>query len=137
MILRRFLSDTPDKTIVQMFRYVFAGALAFITDFGLLVFFTEISGIHYLVSAALSFCVAVTVSYVMCTKWVFHKRRLENVRAEFTVFFIIGAVGLFLNEAVLYFLTENASLHYMVSKIFSSLIVSSWNFFGKKYILYN
>lgn len=71
MSVRNLLITVNDRTSVQFFRYFFVGGLAFIIDYGLLIFFTEIFKIYYLISATISFLCGLVVNYTISIFWVF------------------------------------------------------------------
>lgn len=126
-----------DKTLIQLFRYTFVGGIAYCIDFGSLFFLTEFAKINYLISAAIAFLFGLITNYLLSTLWVFSKRTLADKKIEFLVFSIIGLVGLGLNEALIWFFTELAGFHYLISKMFSTVVVFLWNFFARKKILFN
>lgn len=55
---------------------------------------------------------------------------------EFTVYSIIGVIGLLINNFLLYFFTDYLHIHYMISKLITAILVMGWNFFGRKLILF-
>lgn len=122
---------------LQLFRYLFVGGAAFVVDFGSLYLLTQYAGLHYTLSAALSFILGLVVNYLLSIRWVFSERKLRNRSAEFIVFAIIGIVGLGLNVAIIWFFTEYIRLHYLVSKIVAAVLVFLWNFAGRKFILFD
>jgi len=121
----------------QVLRYLIAGGVAFIIDFGCLVLLTSGFGIYYLYSAAAAFLLGLTTNYVISVTWVFSKRSLSNRYAEFLIFAWTGMVGLALNQLAMWLLTDFAQLHYTVSKIASTVLVLSWNFVSRKLILFS
>lgn len=130
-----FLKET-DKWFIQLFRYCFVGGLAFIVDYGFLVLLTEVCGLHYLISATISFIAGLIVNYLLSTSWIFRQSKLENKWAEFIVFAIIGVIGLGLNNLLLYLFTDIIHIHYMISKLITTGIVMIWNFGARKIILF-
>ena len=135
--LHRLFAGQASGTLTQLILYGFVGGLAFIVDYGSLWFLTEVCGLHYLLSAAIAFVLGLVCNYLLSTSWVFSGRRLENRWAEFAVFALIGIVGLGLNELIMWVGTDLLHLHYMLSKIISTAIVFFWNFFARKFILFN
>lgn len=129
--------DKTDSTLVQLIRYTFVGGIAFLVDFGTLYALTEGAGLHYLVSAALSFGLGLLTNYGLSVAWVFQRRRLRSRWAEFGVFGLIGLVGLGFNEVTIWLLTEKLGLHYLMSKIASTVCVYLWNFFARKFALFS
>ena len=122
---------------VQLFRYFWVGGTAFAVDFGLLWLLTGWCGVHYLLSAAIAFAAGLTVNYALSVSWVFSERALRSRIAEFTAFVSIGIVGLGLNEAILWSMTDFLELHYLISKTVATAAVFFWNFTARKYLLFN
>ncbi len=131
-----FKSKT-NSTSLQLFRYTFVGGLAFIVDFGTLFLLTEYFNTHYLISAGVAFIFGLTTNYILSVIWVFNSRNMKNKMMEFLLFTIIGLVGLALNELFLWLLTELLLIYYLFSKIITTFIVYFWNFFARKYMLFN
>ena len=136
-LLQKLTTGKADSLRSQLFRYFIVGGIAFLVDYGSLWFLTDICGLHYLVSAAIAFLLGLTCNNLLSTSWVFDNRRLQSRWAEFAVFAIIGVIGLGLNELILYAGTDLLHLHYLVSKIISTALVFFWNFFARKFILFN
>lgn len=136
-LIRRFFIAETDHWFIQLFRYCFVGGFAFLVDYGLLVLLTEVCGLHYLVSATISFIAGLVVNYLLSTSWVFRKSKLENKWAEFAIFAIIGVVGLLLNNLLLYLFTDLAHIHYMISKLLTTALVMIWNFGARKIVLFS
>ncbi len=135
--LKKLFLEETDNWFIQLFRYLFVGGAAFLVDYGLLVLLTEVFGLHYLVSATISFIAGLIVNYLLSTSWIFRKSKMENKWAEFLIFSIIGVVGLLLNNLLLYLFTDLAHIHYMISKLITTAIVMLWNFGARKIILFN
>ena len=136
-MIEKFIKNKTDNTLIQLFRYTFVGGIAFLIDFSTLYILTEIFNIYYLLSAALAFLLGLAVNYILSILWVFKFRVIKSRYVEFIIFGIIGIVGLSLNELIIWTFTEYVEFHYMASKIVSTVIVYLWNFFARKYILYN
>jgi len=124
-------------TVYQLFRYGFVGGVAFVADYGLLWVLTEKADLQYLVSAAVAFVAGLTVNYLLSNLIVFKTHRLASRWAEFAVFAIIGVIGLGLNEAIMYCCSDLIGIHYMVSKLVSTVTVFFWNFFARKLTLFS
>ena len=133
----RLLKHQTDKTSIQFFRYIFVGGMAFLVDFGSLYIFTEFFGLYYLISAAIAFILGLIANYFLSINWVFNKRTMDNLTFEFGIFCIIGIVGLGLNELFIWFFTAELTFYYLISKIFAATLILFWNFFARKYILFN
>lgn len=132
--LNRLLYSSTNNIFIQLFRYLFVGGTAFVVDFGLLAALTELFGIPYYISAAAGFIGGLTVNYVLSIIWVFDSaaKSKRDRMVEFLVFAIIGVVGLGLNALIIWFFTEKIGIHYMISKIISTITVFVWNFLGRR-----
>jgi putative flippase GtrA len=120
----------------EFLRYVAVGGVAFLFDFTTLTVLREAAGFHYLLSAALGFCVGLVVNYTLSTKWVFSRRRLASKTAEFSIFTVVGVAGLALNEIVMWLFTSGFHFHYMLSKLVSAGLVLLWNFSARKILIF-
>ncbi|HEY3442548.1 MAG TPA: GtrA family protein [Paludibaculum sp.] len=124
------------STTGQFARYLVVGGLAFAIDFGTLYALTESARLHYLASAAIAFVLGLIANYALSRAWVFQRRTLSSTSLEFAAFTAIGVIGLGLNEAGLWLLTERAHLHYMASKVITAGVVFLWNFGARKALLF-
>jgi putative flippase GtrA len=136
-VLLASIELTPTTDVkVQVLRSLVVSIIALFVDFGMLIVFKEVFGIHYLVAAALSFMLGVAVNYALSVTWVFADRKLSSRRMEFTIFFVICAIGLVLNLLIIAGLVQWFQFDYRVAKIVSTIIVFFWNFIARKKILY-
>ena len=132
---RNSLINKPDSLSLQFIKYLFVAGAALLVDYILLFILTDLFNWFYLVSTTVSFTIALTVSYHLSIKWVFTKSSYNKVY-EFVMFFLIGAIGLFANLLIMFYFTDLLKLHYMGSKIVSTVFIHFWNFFARKHILY-
>ena len=135
--IKALFTGKTNQVLVQLFRYTFVGGFAFLVDFGLLFFLKEICDIHYLLSATLSFVAGLFVNYFISIYWVFTSSKNQNRKLEFLYFGLIGVIGLILNDFFIWLFTDKAQFHYLISKIAAAILVYLWNFFARKYLLFN
>lgn len=135
MISKLFKVPSNDISI-QIFRYILSGAAACAVDYGALILFTQTFRLYYLTSAAIAFMLGSIVSYLLNITWVFDQRTFSDRRMEALLFFSIGVAGLFLNHYCIQFFTETIKLHYLVSKVISTIAVFFVNFIARKFILF-
>lgn len=134
--LDKIFVRSTDNTLIQFFRYLFVGGLAFVVDFGLLYVLTEFCGLHYLLSATISFTAGLMINYLISMVWIFQSSGYNKL-VEFLTFAAIGIVGLLLTNLLMWVFTDHVGVHYMISKMLTTAIVLSWNFFARKYILFS
>jgi putative flippase GtrA len=120
----------------QLARAVPVSLVSFALDFGALALLTEIAGLHYLLSAALSFLLGTTVSWLLSILWVFDVRRFSSRFAEYALFVFVGVVGLAINEVLLWAFTDGVGLHYLLSKLIAATLGFFWNFGMRKALLF-
>ncbi len=132
---RLFVYKT-DNLLIQLIRYTIVGGLAFVVDFGLLFILTEYARLHYILSATCSFLAGLLVNYYISTAWVFEST-IKNKHIEFTLFALIGIIGLGLNDLLIWIFTEKCHIYYMFSKLITAALVYLWNFLGRKYLVFN
>lgn len=122
---------------IQAFRYLVSGGTAFLVDAGLLALLTELFGREQLLLwTAVAFCAGLLITYLFSILWVFDNRSLKSRTAEVAIFVGIGVVGLGLTELFMWLLADKAGLHYLLSKIITTVLVFVWNFAAKKLILF-
>ena len=129
-----FMAKT-DNMILQFIRYSFVGGIAAIVNIGMLYVFTDICHIYYLISSAISFILGLLVNYILSKQFVFQEEISISKTKEFLIYAIIGVLGLGIDTLLLGLFTSIVGIYYMISKIFSTMIVFIWNFTSRK-ILY-
>ena len=138
-----FVGDT-DNTLIQFFRYLFVGGLAFVVDFALsyILFrfaFNEQKEFGW-VTNSLSFVAGLAVNYLISTFWIFKNSKVKNKLVEFLSFAAIGVVGLLITIGITklfeIWLGDTTSLFQIIAKIVSTAVSFLWNFFARKILLY-
>lgn len=121
--------------INQFIKFAGVGTAAFFIDYGFMIFFTEIFGIFYLVSATLSFTISVIFNYMVSMRFVFTHRKDLSRRREFIIFIILSVIGLGLNNIGMFVGVEVLCIDYRATKILATMCVTLFNFFTRRSIL--
>jgi len=121
---------------VHLLRGIFSSNISFALDFGLLTFLTEVVHLHYLISNVIAFMAGTTLLYVLSIYWVFNRRSIRSKHLEYWLFILIGAVGVGLNESLIWFFTEKVHVYYLYSKIIAGCTVFFWNFISRRNLLF-
>jgi len=133
---RKLLLEPTQDVWLQAFRSVFVGGVSFLVDAGIL-FFLEMAGLHYLWAAAVSFIFGLFTNFGLSKQFIFIKNRVKvNHISEFALFALVGVIGLFFTEALLYLFTDIFHLYFMISKMIATIFVLFWNFGARKFLLY-
>ena len=140
--------ESMKNLLNQIMKFGIVGLFCFFIDFGITTGFTNLLGIHYLVSKFLGFVVSAVVNYLLSIKFVFTQKKEMDKKKEFTVFLILSSFGLLINEIVMYLcidgiyarsgqLQELVSHANMValSSILATGIVMVYNFISRKLFL--
>ena len=117
--------------LYEIARFVLVGGACFILDYGLLYILTEYGGLHYLLSAGISFTVSVFVDYWPCLVCVFRGANAQTRRAKM-LFFGSSIAGLGLNQLLMWLLVDIAGIYYMIAKLIAAGIVMVWNYILKR-----
>lgn len=123
------------KLFQQIVRFGLVGVMAFCIDYGLMLLLTEGFHIHYMISAAISFTVSAVFNYLMSVAFVFQTDSSRSRLAEFILFFAMSAVGLGINQGMMWLLSEQLPVPYQLSKIFATGVVMVYNFVTRKLFL--
>jgi putative flippase GtrA len=135
--VNRLTSPLRHPLAQQFIRYVGVGGFSFLVDFATLYLLTDVAGWHYLLAATAAFVAGLVTNYLLCLRWVFDFHRMGNRLHEFVVFGIIGLAGLLLNNLLLFLLTEEVGLHYLLSKLFAAAFVLLFNFSLRRWMLFS
>ena len=135
IFLTLFIQKSKKKR-VEFFRYFFVSIASLLTDFSFLYILTSFFNLHYLISAAISYTVGIFVNYFLSVKWVFSKKSLNSRPMEFTVFALIGVIGLGVNEILMWFFTSVLMQHFMISRVISAGVGYIWKYLARKYFLF-
>lgn len=122
----------------QMWRYFLTGGLAFVVDFWLFAICLDALGWHYLVANLVGLVAGLAVNYWISVRWVFAacKRSVSNRSLEFSMFALIGVLGVLLNQALMWFQVDFLEILPMLAKFISAAIVLLWNFGIRKIFLF-
>ncbi len=123
------------KLIQQIYRFGIVGVICFIIDYGLMLLLTELAGVPYLVSCAISFSVSVTVNYLLSMRFVFDSKKDADKRKEFVLFVVLSLIGLGLTELLMWVGVSRLGADYKLAKIIVTGIVMVYNFVTRKVLL--
>lgn len=128
--------EQTDNFFVQLFRYVFVGGIAFIADWGMMVFLHEAVRTNVYIATAIAFVFGLIVNFILSKIFVFQEASEKTgTVGEFIVYGIIGATGLLFTEVIMWLLLK-IDILYMIAKVVAAAIVLVWNFVARKILLY-
>lgn len=121
----------------RLLRYLVAGSVAAIVDFGLLYLFTDEFGLHYLISAILAFIAAFFVSFFLQKFWTFRDDSVDRVHVQVVIYFVIAVFNLLLNTALLYLFVDVGGLWYMAGQFLASGLLAIESFFISRHFVFS
>ena len=120
--------------ILQLIKFGIVGVIAAGVDVGVLVALKELLHVDVLLSSAISFCVSVSVNYLLSMTFVFKSKSQSKLR-EFVIFVLLSIGGLCLNQLILWIGVEFTSVYYLIVKLLAMIIVPVYNFITRKIFL--
>ena len=119
------------RLLKEIFRFLLVGGAAFFIDILLLYFFTDIIGVHYLISAVIAFLGTLAFNYILTLRWVFQTGKSNGLNGAL-IFLALSIIGLILNQIILYLAVEGGDINYLWGKAIAALIVMVYNFITRK-----
>lgn len=133
--------------IAQLLKFGVVGVLAAVIDIGIMNFLLAAFHMHNVIASTISFLISLAFNYLASMKYVFKHRDDMAKWMEILIFFVSAAVGLFMNEAIIWIstfgmnhdamITQHAAyvLRTNIGKIVATGVVAVWNFIIRKWFL--
>ena len=131
-----------DNIFIQFFRYCFVGGIATLVEGGALwliqhFIFREQVGFTVYISQGIAFVLGLVMNFVLSKLFVFQeKSKKTNTAGEFATYAVVGIVGLLIKELLLWVFNIQIGWHYMLVWVVSTFIVLTWNYAGRRVLLY-
>ena len=117
--------------MIRVAKYFGVGAVAAAVDLSLFSLFAGVLGYNYLVVGCVTFVLATAANYALSVRYVFESGVRFVRRHEIVLVFAVSAIGLVLNQLVLYFGVEFARFNVIVSKVLATAMVFGWNYLAR------
>lgn len=123
----------PDT--LQFAKFALVGFASLAVEYLFLAYFLQVARMDYLLATTVSFIVSIVVNYALSMKYVFsHKEDLSRKR-EFTIFAILSAIGLGLNDLYMFVGVGLLNIGALTMKPISTFFVTWFNFFSRRKFL--
>ena len=135
------------KLIAQLVKFGLVGVIAFLIDWGILNILVGFFHMHNVIAGTISFLISLIFNYLLSMRFVFRHREDMARWMEMLIFFISAAIGLFINDAIIWISTFGMNHDAMVSqhveyllrtnigKLIATVVVAVWNFLIRKWLL--
>lgn len=129
------IDKNSENLIIQIFKFIIVGGIAFIIDFICLFIFKEVFNLKIIIANTLAFSLSTIYNYIASIKWVFNVKKESDKKRQCITFIIFSIFGLLLNDLIMLVGTNILSIYYLLSKIIATGIVLVFNFITRKIFL--
>jgi putative flippase GtrA len=107
-----------------------------IIDFSVLYLLTSFLGLYYILSAVISYTLAIFSNYFLNKKFTFKyvSPNLKQQVKDILSYFFVSLTGLIINISLLAFVVEVIGLHYLLAKILVNFLVFIYVYSGHSFI---
>ena len=124
------------ELFLKFIKFAVVGFSGMIIDFSVTWLFKEKFKTNKYVANSLGFVTAATNNYFFNRVWTF-KSIQENIPLEFASFITVSAIGLLVNNLIIYLLTEKMKVNFYLAKFIAIGVVVVWNFFANYLVTFN
>ncbi len=122
--------------ILKFIKFCVVGGSGVIVDFAVTYLFKEKLHINKYIANSLGFISAASTNYLLNRIWTFESRD-PKITEQYLLFIGISAIGLGINNLIIYLLTEKMHLKFYFSKLLAIGVVTVWNFFMNYFFTFN
>lgn len=122
---------------MKLVRYFFVGGAAALVDIGLFTLLARVAGLPWFPVALFSFAMATLVNYVLSVRHVFESGIRFSPRHELLLVYVASAVGLGINQTVLWLGIEWVHVDMLIAKLCATGTVFFWNYAARRYFIFN
>lgn len=117
------------KLTKQICKYFSVGVIGGMINISILLLFTELIHLSYMISAVYAFMSVTLVSFSLDKIWTFKEKIEDHFLKEYLNFFSFSIVALLANLVMLYCFTEYIHIYYVFSQIIAIGLSGGFNFF--------
>ena len=117
--------------LIRFLKFCAVGLSGVLVNMGLLWLLTEVAGLFYLLSAAISIETSIISNFILNDYFTFRDRRSPQVKSflsRLLKFNVVSLAGLGLNMGVLWLLTEVFGIYYLLSNLCGIAVATLWNY---------
>lgn len=114
--------------MLKFIKFCVVGGSGVLVDFTVTYLLKEKARVNKYIANSAGFITAASTNYLFNRIWTFESHN-PKITEQYLLFIGIAAIGLIINNTVIYLLTEKAHLKFYFSKLLAIGVVTIWNFF--------
>lgn len=124
------------SALITFFRYNIVAGVATGVDFAILVFFTEVLGLWYMLSAFIGAVAGGITAFIFQRNWAFMKKD-GKLSVQAVRYLLIWIISILLNLVGMYLFVDFLGYQYILSKVIVAIIIGiGFNFIMQKYFIF-
>jgi dolichol-phosphate mannosyltransferase len=137
--LQNLISYLPYKNNLmgEFFKFGIVGGIGTLINITILYLLTEKVRVYYLISAIISFFVAMSSNFILNKIWTFKENVKLEIGKKYLQFGLVSISALLVNLFFLYIFTDILGIYYIISQILAIGISLIINFIGNKIWTFN
>ena len=129
--------------VKRFVKFAVVGFSGLIVDYTILNILAHLLNVESWLAIAIAFIVAAINNFIWNRLWVYPESRQHSIWKHFPTFFIVNAVGLGINEVILFLfempieqMVGSAFIGLNLTKGIAAVIVMTWNFFINRFVTF-
>lgn len=119
----------------QFAKFAVVGFVSLAVEYSVLLALVEGVHLDYLAGTTIAFIASIVVNYFLSLRYVFAHREGMSRKREFTIFAVLSAVGLGLNDLYMFVGVTMLNVGYQAMKLVSTFFVTWYNYFSRRRFL--
>lgn len=119
----------------QFLKFALVGFASLAVEYLFLGYFLQALSMDYLLATTIAFIISIVVNYILSMKYVFSHKEDMSRKREFTIFAVLSAIGLGLNDLYMFIGVSILNVGTMAMKLISTFFVTWYNYFSRRKFL--
>ncbi len=121
---------------LRLLKYLISGGIGLSVNLFAYGFFVEIMGTHYLMGSMLALSLSTVIGFVLQKFWTFEEPSRDRAGMQFVQYAALAVCDLGINTSLVFVLTGQLGLHYLVSQAVGAATVAVINFCIYHFIIF-
>lgn len=119
----------------QFLKFALVGFASLAVEYLFLGYFLQALSMDYLLATTIAFIISIVVNYILSMKYVFSHKEDMSRKREFTIFAVLSAIGLGLNDLYMFIGVSLLNVGTMAMKLISTFFVTWYNYLSRRKFL--